>query len=120
MPFHDPAFGLLDTIPAVTDRQTDTLLLQRLRCGQRRAGKNTIVIPCQSVTKRRQRRRQVACGVDRHTAAELQVPSPIDPPSRNKQLTHHLAEILSHLENTEHSTAIMIAILLSTLPAVFV
>jgi len=41
--FHDPAFALLDTIPACdgqTDRRTDTSLPQRPRYAQRRAGKN--------------------------------------------------------------------------------
>jgi len=37
--FRNRAFGLLDTIPAVTDRRTDTSLSQRPRYAYCRAGK---------------------------------------------------------------------------------
>ena len=50
--------------------------------------KKTNSLLCRSATKRRPRRLQVACAVDRRTAAELQDQSPTDPPTHRYTCQH--------------------------------
>jgi len=84
----DPALHTMWAASIIHDTMTPLTKLFEKSCNVFATTKKTNSLLCRSATKRRPRRLQVACAVDRRTAAELQDQSPTDPPTHRYTCQH--------------------------------